>query len=69
MSEIFKVSFVVRGEDHPGAILNLDERPEIGDSITLGDRIFEVREVLELIPPRGDFHFLHVTLRPAPSPT
>jgi hypothetical protein len=68
MSEIFKVSFVVRGEDHPGAILNLDERPEIGDSITLGDRIFEVREVLELIPPRGDFHFLHVTLRPAPSP-
>ncbi len=68
MSEIFKVSFVVRGEDHPGAILNLDERPEIGDSITLGDRIFEVREVLELIPPRGDFHFLHVTLRPGPSP-
>lgn len=66
MSEVFKVSYVVRGEDHPGAILNVDERPEVGDKVKLGRRAFEVLEVLELIPPRGNFHFLHVTLQAKP---
>jgi len=66
MSEVFKVSYVVRGEDHPGAILNVDERPEVGDKVKLGRRAFEVLEVLELIPPRGTFHFLHVTLQAKP---
>jgi hypothetical protein len=66
MSEVFKVSYVVRGEDHPGAILNVEERPEVGDKVKLGRRAFEVLEVLELIPPRGNFHFLHVTLQAKP---
>lgn len=66
MAEVFKVSYVVRGEDHPGAILNVDERPEVGDKVKLGRRAFEVLEVLELIPPRGNFHFLHVTLQTKP---
>jgi hypothetical protein len=66
MSEVFKVSYVVRGEDHPGAILNVDERPKVGDKVRLGRRAFEVLEVLELIPPRGNFHFLHVTLQGKP---
>ena len=66
MSEVFKVSYVVRGEDHPGAILNVEARPEVGDKVKLGRRAFEVLEVLELIPPRGNFHFLHVTLQAKP---
>jgi hypothetical protein len=66
MSEVFKVSYVVRGEEHPGAILNVEERPEVGDKVKLGRRAFEVLEVLELIPPRGNFHFLHVTLQAKP---
>jgi hypothetical protein len=63
MAEIYKVSYVVQGEDHPGAIMNVKQRPKIGDQVKLAGRKFEVIEVQELIPPRGQFHFLHVTLR------
>jgi hypothetical protein len=66
MTEVFKVSYVVRGEDHPGAIVNVDERPGVGDRVDLGGRSFTVLEVFELIPPRGNFHFLHVTLQAQP---
>lgn len=65
MAAVYKVSYVVLGENHPGAILNTDEPPQVGDAVTLGTRHFSVVEVLDLIPARGDFHFLHVTLRPA----
>jgi len=65
MPPVYKVSYVVLGESHPGAILNADEPPKVGDSVKLGTRTFEVVEVLDLIPSRGDFHFLHATLRPA----
>jgi hypothetical protein len=29
----------------------------------LGEREFTVLEVIDLIPPRGDFHYLHVTIQ------
>jgi hypothetical protein len=67
MAEVFKVSYVVRGEDHPGAIVNVDQRPGVGDRVDLGGRGFTVLEVFELIPPRGEFHFLHVTLQAEPT--
>jgi hypothetical protein len=66
MAPVYKVSYVVTGEDHPGAILNMDRAPAVGDPIDLGERRFVVTEVIELLPPRGDFHFLHATLAPAP---
>jgi len=62
---IYKVSFVVQGGTHPGGIQNLDERPKIGDVFTLGSQQFEIVEVMEIIPPRGDFAYLHATCRPA----
>ncbi len=65
MAANFKVSYVVRGEDHPGAIVNTDHRPLVGDRIMLGEREFTVLEVIDLIPPRGDFHYLHVTIQQA----
>lgn len=62
--EIFyKVSFVVAGGEHPGAIINLDKRPEVGDEVTFDERVFEVLEVMELMPTIGNFGFLHVTCR------
>ena len=61
---VYKVSYVILGRDHPGAIVNLKKRPEVGKTIKLGEETFVVTEVLELMPPRGDFHFLHATCRP-----
>ena len=61
---IYKVSFVVQGGTHPGGIQNLEERPQIGDTLTLGNHSFEIIEVLEIIPPRGNFAYLHATCKP-----
>ena len=66
MSAIYKVSYVVIGESNPGAILNTDHRPAVGDHVTLGNREFIVVEVVDLMPARGEFHFLHATLRTTP---
>ncbi|MGD8731353.1 MAG: hypothetical protein PVI81_00595 [Anaerolineales bacterium] len=60
---IYKVSYVVAGEEHPGAILNTETRPTPGDLVRLGSEDFIVDEVIDLIPPRGDFHYLHVTVK------
>jgi carbonic anhydrase/acetyltransferase-like protein (isoleucine patch superfamily) len=61
---IYKVSYVIVDNSHPGAIVNLDAAPRVGDRAELGDEAFEVVEVTDLIPPRGDFAYLHVTCRP-----
>jgi len=60
---ICKVSYVVVGEPHPGEIINLDTPPRVGDRVQLDDEMFEVIEVFDLIPPRGDFAYLHATCR------
>lgn len=62
---IYKVSIVVSDGSHPGAILNLHKEPRVGDQIRLNGGKFQVLEVIELMPPRGDFHFLHLTCHPA----
>ena len=61
---IYKVSFVVQGGGHPGAILNIEERPKEGDQVELGNELFEIVEVLEVMPSRGEFGYLHATCRP-----
>ena len=60
---VYKVSYVVVGSDHPGAIVNRDHAPYLGERITLGEHQFEVIEVLNLMPPRGDFHYIHATVQ------
>lgn len=62
---IYKVSFVVQGGTHSGGIQNLEERPLVGDVLSVGSDEFEIIEVLEIIPPRGNFAYLHATCRPA----
>jgi hypothetical protein len=61
---IYKVSYVVVGKPHLGAIANLDAPPRVGDQVRLGDEVVEVIEVMDLIPPRQDFAYLHATCRP-----
>lgn len=61
---IYKVSIVVIKSDHPGAIVNLTEEPKVGNTISLGNQEFVIVEILQLMPPKGDFHFLHLTCEP-----
>lgn len=65
---IYKVSYVIADGDHPGAILNQDSMPKKGERMKLGERAFEIVEVVELTPPRGEFHYIHVTLRTVEKP-
>ena len=60
---IYKVSYVVIGGEHPGAIANVEIPPQVGDRVKLGNEEFEIVEVLELMPPRGEFSFLHATCK------
>ena len=60
----YKVSYVVIGGEYPGAIVNELKRPQVGDRIKIGQVTFEVVEVQEVVPPRGDFAFLHATVKP-----
>ena len=60
---IYKVSYVVIGGEHPGAIVNSSTRPEVGDRVSFGDVDFEVVEVMELMPARGEFQYLHATCK------
>ncbi len=58
---IYKVSYVVTGSDHPGGIINLEKLPEIDEIIQIGNTDLKVIEIFELIPPRGDFYYMHAT--------
>ena len=60
---IYKVSYVITGYDHPGAILSKQDAPRLGDTIRIDNILCEVIEVFELMPPRGDFHYYHATCR------
>ncbi len=61
---IYKVSFVVQGGGHPGTIQNMEKRPKEGDRVKLDNELYEIVEVLEIIPAKGDFGYLHATCRP-----
>jgi hypothetical protein len=61
---IYKVSYVVIGGKHPGAIINQDTPPEVGKKVKLGRLWFEITDVQDLLPPQGDFAYLHATCRP-----
>lgn len=61
---IYKVSYLIEGEDQPGAILNTLQRPEVGEEVELGDGWFEVIEVVDLGQEHG--RFVHVQARCVP---
>lgn len=59
----YKVSYVVEGGVHPGAIINTDKEPQEGEQVIFDGRVFQITEVAELMPPLGDFGFIHCTCR------
>ncbi len=61
---IYKVSYVILGGKHKGGIKNQSERPKVGDHVRFGRFTYEVTEVMEIMPPRDDFQFLHATAKP-----
>lgn len=61
---IYKVSYVIVGGQHRGAVINQDDAPQVGGNVDLGGLACEIIEVQELVPPMGDFAYLHVTCRP-----
>ncbi len=63
---IYKVSFVVPGRRDMGGIQNIEQEPKPGDRVRIGNQTFKVLEVTELMPPRGDFSYLHATCEPVP---
>ena len=60
---IYKVSFVVLDGAHPGGIQNLDHQPTVGEELVVGSQRFEIEEVTELLPPYGNYSYLHATCR------
>lgn len=61
---IYKVSYVVQGGKYPGGIKNEDQKPEVGGQVKIGLKTFEIIELHEIMPARGDFQFLHATVTP-----
>ena len=59
----YEVSYVVIGGEHPGAIVSVDTRPEVGEIVSFGGQTFEVLEVQELAPVTANFGWLHVTCK------
>ncbi len=59
----YKVSYVVLGGKYTGAIINVDKRPEVGEEVTFDNNVFEIVEIMELMPPVGNFAFLHATCK------
>ena len=63
-NEVFyTVSYLVQGGQHPGAIITEDEAPEIGGEVTFNGLVFEIIEVVEVVPPTSGFGFIHATCK------
>ena len=65
---IYKVSYVIPGHSHPGAIVNQTTMPYVGEKVRLGNVWCEITETKDLLPPHGDFAYIHVTCRLIPHP-
>jgi hypothetical protein len=61
---IYKLSIVVPGRRDLGGIQNLEQQPKPGDAVVLGNEEYEIIELVELMPPRGNFVYLHAICQP-----
>jgi hypothetical protein len=57
----YKVVYLILGGNHPNTIMNTRIPPKVGDKVPLAHGAFEVVEVVQLLPPRGEFCFLQAT--------
>ena len=60
---VWKVSYVVEDSSQASGIINLNHAPEPGEIIKIGSLHLQVVEVFELIPPKGEFHYIHATCK------
>lgn len=60
---VYKVSYVIIDSDIPGAIVNRLRRPRVGEKIKLGTETIQVIEVIDLMPPRGEFRYVHAACK------
>lgn len=60
----YKLSIVVPGRRDIGGIQNFEAEPKPGDKVALGTEEYEIIEIVELMPPRGNFVYLHAVCRP-----
>ncbi|MBN1260695.1 MAG: hypothetical protein JXB35_08445 [Anaerolineae bacterium] len=65
---IYKVSYVIVGNPHPGAIVNQEKMPKIGETVKIGGVWCIVTETKDLLPPHGDFAYIHVTCQAINAP-
>jgi hypothetical protein len=62
---VYKLSIVVPGRRDIGGILNLEKEPRSGDIVVLGREKYKIFDLVELMPPRGNFVYLHAVCQPA----
>ena len=61
---VYKLSIVVPGRRDIGGILNLEKEPKAGDLVLLGQEEYKIADLVELMPPRGNFVYLHAVCQP-----
>ena len=61
---VYKLSIVVPGRRDIGGIQNMEEEPKVGEIIQLGKESYKIMELVELMPPRGNFVYLHAVCQP-----
>lgn len=61
---VYKLSIVVPGRRDIGGILNLEKEPKSDDTILLGREAYKIVDIVELMPPRGNFVYLHAICQP-----
>jgi hypothetical protein len=59
----YKVSVVVEKRQFPGAVINFDQPPHVGDEVCFDGRLFQITEVSELMRPSDEFGIVHATCR------
>ena len=62
---VYKLSIVVPGRRDIGGILNLEQKPKSGDIVVLGREQYKIADLVELMPPRGNFVYLHAVCQAA----
>ena len=59
----YKVSYVVTDGGHPPTMVNIRKPPQAGERVQIGRDTFEVVEVHQPMPPKGEFCFLQATCK------
>lgn len=65
VTPIYKVSVVIKGRRDIGEIQNLDHKPEVGDTVVLGQEKYRIVNIVELMPSWKNSIYLQATCKPS----